>query len=163
MMNQHDRARLIRYGAACGGLFLLALLAWLLLWRIGGIQTALAEMRQVADPMARQQAYYWLGQVFSGSAAALAGAAALGGLILEGPVLKAGPLSDRRQQGRKKENHSWLASFAGLLAVQALLFKSGGLASALYITPILFFAMSAVWLAYRMWCWHGAFCRSEPA
>lgn len=159
-MNSQDRSRLVRYGVLCGALLLAAFLVWLLLWRIGGLRSALAEMRQIADPMARQRDFYWLGQVFSGAALALAGAAALVFRILEEPLLKAGPLAGHRE--RKAGNQGWLGAFIGLLAVQALLFKGGGLTSALYITPLLFFAAAGMWLAYRLWCWNGVFRAPLP-
>lgn len=163
-MDQQDRSRLIRYGVICAALLLLAFFVWLLLWRLSGIRAALTEMKQVTDPMTRQRDYYWLGQAFSGAALALAGTAALIFRILEEPLLKAGPLASRRKQRQEQETGSrgWLASFIGFLAVQALLFEGGGLTSALYITPVLFFLAAAAWLAYRVWCWHGVFCASQP-
>ena len=147
-MNSQNRTRLIRYGSVCGGLLLLAFLIWLLLWRLDGIQSALAEMRQITDLMSRQAGYYWVGQVISGAALALAGGAVLAFRILEEPVLKAGPLAGYKAQGPGKQagSQGWLGAFIGLLVVQALVFRGGGLASALYITPILFFVTAAVWL-----------------
>lgn len=163
-MDPKNRKHLMRYGLVCGGVFVLAFLMWLPVWRLDGIRSALAEMRQVSDPMARQAAYYWVGQIISGAALALAGAAALVFRVLEEPLLRAGPLAGygAREGEEQAGKRGWLGAFLGLLAVQALVFRGGGLTSALYITPILFFATAALWLAYRMWRWYGVF-RASPA
>ncbi|MPM40409.1 hypothetical protein SDC9_87050 [bioreactor metagenome] len=96
------------YCVLCGALYFLAILGWALLWRLQFIREALAQMEQIHDEMARNEAYHRLGGFFFLFSLAFAGIFAFAFVVLDLRIL--GPRPAAMSSSIRKARPSWGAA-----------------------------------------------------
>lgn len=150
------KSKLIRYCALCGVIYLAVLACWGLVWGLGPVRTALAEMKTVTDAYERQVAFSWLGSLISGTAGAAACLFLLAAFLLEGPMLGA-----HLKRTGTEVRLGWAGRFI-LLAVVGAAVLGNNLTLRLYVHPILFFAAVLLLFLLRLGQWSRLLAAEGP-